>query len=239
MVFLTLGGYLADLNWRLPFLNYLLAWLILPFILLVLPEPQRNRAAKQVESMVAEAVPWTLLMMTYGIALVTQIVFYMIPVQIPFYLQQLTNANAAQSGLAIALATLATAISALSYQRLKAQFTFLNLYTIAFLMMGFGHLIISFVRTYEMVLVGLAIAGLGVGLLMPNMNVYLTSSTPAILRGRILGGLTTSFFLDQFMSPFVSQPLSKSVGLGPTYGLAGGFMLLLTLITLGITSRWK
>jgi MFS family permease len=29
MVFLTLGGYLADLNWRLPFLIYLLAWLIL------------------------------------------------------------------------------------------------------------------------------------------------------------------------------------------------------------------
>jgi hypothetical protein len=41
--------------------------------------------------------------MIYGIAVLTQIVFYLIPVQIPFYLQALTNATASQSGLAIAL----------------------------------------------------------------------------------------------------------------------------------------
>ena len=239
VIFLTLGGYLADLNWRLPFLIYLLAWLILPLILLVLSEPSTNSAAQSSEAVVSESVPWLLLLTTYSIALVTQIVFYMIPVQIPFYLQQLTNANAAQSGLAIACATLATSISALSYQRLKARFTFLNIYAIAFLLMGLGYLVIGFGRTYEIVLIGLAIGGLGVGLLMPNMTVCLTSSTPAVLRGRILGGLTTSFFLGQFASPFASQPLSQWVGLSATYGLAGGLMLLLTLIALGVMSRWK
>ncbi|MEP0910762.1 MFS transporter [Leptolyngbya sp. GB1-A1] len=239
MVFLTLGGYLADVNWRLPFLIYLLAWFIFPLILLVLPEPNRNRSPNQTENLPAEAVPWTVLIMTYGIALMTQIVFYMIPVQLPFYLQQIANANASQSGLAIALATLATSISALSYQRLKARFTFTQLYAIAFLLMGIGYLIISFVSRYNLVLVGLAIAGLGVGLLMPNMNVCLTSSTPVALRGRILGGLTTSFFLGQFISPLISQPLSQQVGLGATYGLAGGLMLGMTLAMLAVMLRWK
>jgi len=240
MIFLTLGGYLADRNWRQPFLIYLMAWLILPFILLVLPEPDRNKdATQQTGAIESSAVPWTLLLTTYGIALLTQIVFYMIPVQIPFYLQQLMGANASQSGLAIALATLATSISALSYQRLKARFTFTNIYAIAFGLMGIGYLVISVARTYEMVLIGLAIAGLGVGLLMPNMNVCLTSSTPAVLRGRILGGLTTSFFLGQFISPFASQPLSQWAGLGTTYGLAGGLMLGMTVITVGVMARWK
>ncbi|MBD1849213.1 MFS transporter [Leptolyngbya sp. FACHB-711] len=239
MVFLTLGGYLADVNWRLPFLIYLLAWFIFPLILLVLPEPDRNRSPNQTENLPAEAVPWTVLIMTYGIALMSQIVFYMIPVQLPFYLQQIANANASQSGLAIALATLATSISALSYQRLKARFTFTQLYAIAFLLMGIGYLIISFVSRYNLVLVGLAIAGLGVGLLMPNMNVCLTSSTPVALRGRILGGLTTSFFLGQFISPLISQPLSQQVGLGATYGLAGGLMLGMTLAMLAVMLRWK
>ncbi len=59
-----------------------------------------------------------------------------------------------------------------------------------------------------MVLIGLAIGGLGIGLLIPNMSVCLTSYTPAALRGKFLGGLTTSFFLGQFISPFISQPLS-------------------------------
>lgn len=105
-----------------------MAWLILQLILLVLPEPDRHKdAVQQTGAIASEAVPQTLLLTTYGIALLTQIVFYMIPVQIPFYLQQLIGANASQSGLAIALATLATSISALSYQRLKARFTFTNI----------------------------------------------------------------------------------------------------------------
>ncbi|MCU0566953.1 MAG: MFS transporter [Oculatellaceae cyanobacterium Prado106] len=240
MVFLTLGGYFADINWRLPFLIYLFAWLILPLIVGVLPEPDRT-ASPQIQTASAsdESVPWLLLLMTYGIALVTQIVFYMIPVQLPFYLEQLVNANAAQSGLAIALATLATSISALNYQRLKAHFSFLKIYAIAFLLMAIGYPIISVAWSYPIVLVGLAIAGLGVGLLMPNMNVCLTSSTPSALRGRILGGLTTCFFLGQFISPLVSQPLSRWVGLGTTYGLAGGLMVILTCAMVGLVLRWK
>jgi MFS family permease len=240
VIFLTLGGYLADLNWRLPFLIYLLAWLILPLVVFVLPEPRINRTSAQLTNATpAEPTPWLLLSLTYGIAFLTQIVFYMIPVQLPFYLQQLSNANATQSGLAIALATLATSTSALNYQRLKARFTFMAIYAIAFLLMGIGYLIISLGQSYQLVLLGLTIAGLGVGLLTPNMNVCLTSSTPAALRGRILGGLTTSFFLGQFTSPLVSQPLSQWVGLGATYALAGGLMLVMLLTTLGIIARWK
>ncbi len=152
IVFLTLGGFLADINWRLPFLIYLLAWLIFPFILLVLPEPPRTQSTQSTATIPSDPVPWVLLIMTYGVALITQIVFYMIPVQLPFYLQQLFNANASQSGLAIALTTLATSISALSYQKLKARFTFTNLYSIAFVFMGVGYLIISAASSYAIVL---------------------------------------------------------------------------------------
>ncbi len=241
VLFLTLGGFLADLNWRYPFLIYLVAWLFLPLIVLVLPEPARTHVngADSLAIAAPEATPWLLLLLTYGIALITQIVFYMIPVQLPFFLQQLTGANASQSGLAIALATLATAISAISYQRLKARSTFTGIYAIAFGLMGLGYLIISKAQNYGTVLVGLAIAGLGIGLLMPNMTVCLTSSTPSPVRGRILGGLTTSFFLGQFVSPLVSQPLSQRLGLAATYGLAGKLMMVMLVITLGVMAYWR
>lgn len=238
VVFLTLGGYLADVNWRLPFLIYLSAWLMLPLVLL-LPEPRRaSRGETLLETANPESVPWVLLVVTFAIALLTQIVFYMIPVQIPFYLQQLSNANASQSGLAIALATLAASASSLSYQTVKARFSFTALYAMAFGLMGAGYLVISQAAGYGAALLGLAIAGLGLGLFTPNMTVCLTSSTPAALRGRILGGLTTSFFLGQFVSPLVSQPLSQRIGLAATYGLAGLLMLILGAITLGVMARW-
>ncbi|MDZ8050683.1 MAG: MFS transporter [Aulosira sp. ZfuVER01] len=240
VVFLSLGGVLADVNWRLPFLIYLVAWLILPLVLFVLPEPQRDRDAVSNQSQLpstSEPLPWELLLTIYAIALITQIVFYLIPTQLPFYLQQLINARAAQSGLAIALTTLATSISALGYPQLKKQFSFNAIYAIAFGLMAIGYSIISLVGSYELILIGLAIGGLGIGLLMPNMNVCLTATVPATARGRVLGGLTTSLFLGQFISPILSQPLSQQVGLGSTYGWAGGLMLIMSAIAVIVVWR--
>jgi hypothetical protein len=52
---------------------------------------------------------------------------------------------------------------------------------------------------------------------------------PDNLRGRALGGLSTSMFLGQFLSPIVTQPLTKSMGLGGTYALTGGVLVIVAL----------
>jgi MFS family permease len=239
VLFLSLGGFLADVNWRMPFLIYLLALLILPLVMLVLPEPNRTEVTQNLGGDATEVFPWQIAGLTYLAALLSQIVFYLIPVQLPFYLKQLVNATASQSGLAIALATLLSAASAISYKQIKARLSFIGIYAIAFLSIAVGYFVISVSPTYTMVLIGLAIAGAGLGLLMPNMNVCLTSVTPVSLRGRVLGGLTTAFFLGQFVSPILSQPLSSVVGLDVTYRLAGGLMAVMGAIALVLGWRWR
>ncbi len=239
VVFLSLGGFLADVSWRMPFLIYLLALLLLPLVVLVLPEPRRTDTVQNLGADADVGFPWQIAGLTYVAALLSQIVFYLIPVQLPFYLKELVNATASQSGLAIALVTLFSAASAIAYKQCKARLSFLSIYAIAFLFIAVGYLVIGFSPTYVMVLVGLAIAGTGLGLLMPNMNVCLTSVTPGSLRGRVLGGLTTALFLGQFVSPILSQPLSSAVGLAVTYQLASGLMIGLSAIALGFGWRWR
>lgn len=239
VLFLSLGGFLADVNWRMPFLIYLLALLILPLVVFVLPEPNRMQIGDQAGAEATEVFPWQIAGLTYVAALLSQIVFYLIPVQLPFYLKQLVNATASQSGLAIALATLFSAASAISYKQIKARLSFMGIYAIAFINMAVGYFVISVSLSYGMVLVGLAIAGVGLGLLTPNMNVCLTSVTPTSLRGRVLGGLTTAFFLGQFISPILSQPLSSEVGLDVTYRLASVLMVVMGAIALGLGWRWQ
>lgn len=239
VLFLSLGGFLADVNWRMPFLIYLLALLILPLVVLVLPEPNRTEVGQNAGVDATEVFPWQIASLTYLAAFLSQIVFYLIPVQLPFYLKQLVNATASQSGLAIALVTLFSAANAIAYKQIKARLSFMGIYAIAFLSMAVGYLVISVSPTYAIVLVGLALAGTGLGLLMPNMNVCLTSVTPGSLRGRVLGGLTTAFFLGQFVSPILSQPLSSVVGLNGTYRLAGGLMAAMGAIALGLGWRWR
>lgn len=241
VLFLSLGGFLADSNWRSPFLIYLTALVLVPFTALLLPEPQRNLTNHSTNTTTesAQPFPMTLVLLTYGIALITQIVFYLIPTQLPFYLQQIANAGPSQSGLAIALSTFFSATSSLLYQQFKTRLSFIAIYGIAFANMAVGYALIAWAISFVAVLVGLAIAGAGLGLLMPNMNLCLTSVTPAAFRGRVLSGITTSFFLGQFLSPLLSQPLSGAIGLNATYGFAAGLMLLLTVAAGVLLWRWR
>jgi len=242
VVFLSLGGFLADINWRMPFFIYLFALVLVPCVVLLLPEPKRAAGPEVTSQATLDQplrLPFGLVGLTYGIALLTQIVFYLIPVQLPFYLKEIADATASQSGLAIALSTLFAAASSLVYSRIKSHLSFVAIYGIAFLNIGVGYVVISLANGYGLVLPGLAIAGFGLGLLMPNMNLCLTLIAPDSVRGRVLGGITTSFFLGQFLSPLVSQPLSQLIGLKVTYGVAGGVMLLLAAITAVVTNRWR
>jgi MFS family permease len=247
VLFLTCGGYLADLNWRFPFLIYLFAWILLPFIALALYEPQKHEPQKhepQKQPPPSEALidrigkppiatpaslPINLLVLVFGTALVTQIIFYLIPVQLPFHLKSLVNANAIQSGLAIAFATLFSSMASLSYGKVKQKLGYISILVLALGLLGIGYGVIGLAGRYGLVLLGLAIAGLGLGLLIPNMNVWVASSVSDAMRGRALGGLTTFFFLGQFLSPLVSQPLSQQLGLGKVYLLSGLLLLGLTI----------
>jgi MFS family permease len=242
VIFLSLGGFLADLNWRFPFAIYLFSLILFGFAIIFLSEPNRNLTTNNTGDVNLETpqkLPMKLVFLTYGLGIISQVIFYLIPVQLPFYLKELFAANAAQSGLAIALATLTSAIVSLSYRQIKAKLSFIAIYSIAFLNLGIGYLLISLGGIYTIVLLGLAIAGTGLGLIMPNMNLCLISVTPDAMRGKVLGGVTTSIFLGQFLSPLVSQPLSKVVGLGTTYGLAGGLMLILMLATFMSLKLWQ
>lgn len=237
VIFLSLGGFLADLSWRFPFLIYGAALLLLPLMLGALFEPPPiDRYPLNFQPSEA-SLPLKPLSLIYGIAFLQMLLFYLIPVQLPFYLLRLTAATAKESGIAIAFATLLSAIASMLYGRIKRRFNFKQVVAIAFVVVGLGYGVISLATSYGQVMLGLAISGLGFGTLMPNLNVWLIQEVPSFLRGRALGGLTTALFLGQFLSPLATQPLSEQVGLGATYGIAGGVLLVLGLGFWGLTSK--
>lgn len=234
VIFLILGGYLADTNWRLPFLIYLFAWMLLPLVMLSVyePQPSQNNAAASIAEASSSRLPGKLLGLIYASILLIQVVFYLIPVQLPFYLLNLTGASAAQSGLAIAFCTLFSAFASMSYGKIKQRYSLIVILALSFALMGMGNIIIGSASIYIVVLLGLVIAGMGLGLLIPNLNVWLSAEVPNSLRGRALGGLTTFMFLGQFLSPLATQPVNNSFGLAATYGIAGVTLTVLGLLFL-------
>ncbi len=233
VVFLTLGGALAQQNWHYPFGIYLFAWPIAILVLMFISEPNRGESAHpnmNVETdPVKQSMPVGVMAIVYGLTTLSQIAFYLIPVQLPFFLDGLVKALPSQSGMAIAFCTLFSAIASLTYGKLKQRMEFVTFLPIIFGFMGIGYLLIGQSSNWAQVLTGLAISGMGLGILMPNMSVWLSSAVPDAMRGRALGGLSTAMFLGQFVSPIVTQPLTKSMGLGGTYAIVGGGLVIVAL----------
>ncbi len=89
VLFLSVGGFIADLNWRFPFLIYLFSWLLIPGIVFTIYEPLRPKIniADTGTTLHAAKLPIKLLVLIYTCVMLQQIVFYLIPVQLPFYLE--------------------------------------------------------------------------------------------------------------------------------------------------------
>ena len=238
VVFLTLGGFLADIGWRIPFLIYLSAFAILPLVIFCLTEPDVESDRNSILAEDVEAkLPVGTIALIYTLTFLTMVAFYMIPVQLPFYLKSLGQVSNAQTGIAIAASTLASAIVSMRYGSIKTHLSFPGVLICLYLLMGLGYVTISLAKSYPVVVMGLIFAGSGLGLLLPNMNVWLNAKTPIASRGRVLGGLTTCMFLGQFCSPIVSQPIAQQLGLGVTYGVTGFALWTLAILLVGASVK--
>jgi len=221
ILFVTLGGILADIGWRVPFLLYLFSLLILPATYLFLKEPIETRGVQKIKVQIkSPGIIWLI----FGNVMLMWIIFFIIPVQIPFYLKSIGVETNTLIGMAIASSTLFSAVSSFSYSRIKDIFGFRVIFGIGYLFMALAYLAIAFGSSYAMVLLGMLLAGLGMGLMIPNANVWVMSLAPMEIRGREIGRLTTFWFMGQFLSPLVLLPFLNFIDQAQLfYGL--GFIL--------------
>lgn len=238
IIFLSLGGILTDLGWRTPFLVYLLALVLLPILVAFLHEPAIDSAdttantlmnVTELRRFLAE-IPVVMLGMIYLITLIGSMLFYLIPIQLPFYLQTVTAVSGTLTGFILASYNVTAMIFSSQFQRLKAQFGIVLLIALVFGLMGAGYVIISLSSAALGIVIGLLIAGFGWGLLIPTTNTWVSQTVTQASRGRALGWVSSMIFLGQFLSPILSQPIIERVSLAITYEIAGVVMLLLTVV---------
>lgn len=242
-IFMPMGGLLADVNWRMPFLVYGLAFMVFPLIVLVLFEPERVPSSKprqpRAETPLDQRAPFLLMGFIYFTLLITQVCFYLVPVQLPFYLVDLLNATSTQTGFAIAGLSTCYALGSIIYGRLNPiRFRHVPVMVAAFAVMSVGFLLIQLAQGWAMLAVALSLAGLSLGFIVPNLNLWLAESVPDAIRGRAYGGFTTALFLGQFLAPIFAQPFSNLNGHDYTYGAAALLLLVMTLcLAVGLRYR--
>jgi len=226
IVFLAGGGFLADISWRIPFLMYLFALLLIPLIARFLKEPEKIKHDSEASGFKAS----NLLKVVFAMAITYMILFYIVPTQLPFLLKELGYTSNSVTGTMLSVNAIGMVISAIFYSKMKTRFSFSIAAALGFIMMSLGFIAISYVHTFELVILSMLVSGFGIGFLMPNTNLWAIELTVPRHRGKTMGILTMSMFLGQFLSPIVMQPIVNAYGLSRLFLFAGGILTVLAVL---------
>lgn len=221
IVYVVLGGALADVSWRAPFAVYLAAFVLLAPVVLYVNEPDVSASDDGPD---AVPIPWERVLPLYAMAFVGMASFYLIPVQIPFYLQNLGVSSGLLVGAAIAVSTAMGAVMGASFGRIRRRLGYLGTLTTLLGFFAAGYVVIGQASAYPGVIAGIGIGGVGMGLLMPTLNNWTGDLAPTAVRGTVLGGLTTCLFLGQFASPLLTQPLIEAQSVGTAFTVVGSLL---------------
>lgn len=209
MAFLILGGLLASYGWRWSFASYLLALAVLPLLLRNLPRTIPVRAAAS-EPDTGET-SWRRLAFAYVAAFLGMILFYVIPVHLPFHLAEHGVAEPALAAYALALATLTGGATSFLYKQVSERLAPVTTVTLVFLLIAGGEALIA-EGFYPRMLAGVAVAGIAAGLLLPTVGGLVLAAASARHHGRFAGGLASCLFLGQFVAPFGVEMVKFLVG---------------------------
>jgi MFS family permease len=235
MLCLTAGGLLAELHWRAPFAVYAVALVLLPAVLRFLREPARTQQPGPTKVIAAPPRhPRIAVLCVFAAATLFSIAFYLVPTQLPFYLQRLGVDGARYSGMAIAVSTTMSAIVALQYARVSRRLGFVGMFALGFALFAGSYQLIAHAAGYAGVLLALLVTGAAMGTLMPNLSAATIHLAPPALRGRYAGALTASLYLGQFISPLLSQPWIEAHDYRAAYGDMGLLLGLLALCAVAV-----
>ena len=226
------GGLLAELSWRAPFLVYLAALPIAALAWAVLPRRVRPAQTHIVECPPAAPFPWAILALTGGLMFLAMVFVLLVATRLPFLLEEVGVRSPGLIGVTLALMTLASFPTGLFYGHVSARMEPPAIAVLAMALMGAGYAIISQSHSLPPTMLGILVAGSGLGLMIPNQNVWLMGHVPEAARGRAAGLMTTLLFSGQFVSPLVSGALLGVMGLHAV------FAVFATAILAGAAALW-
>ncbi|PAF41916.1 MFS transporter [Helicobacter sp. 11S02596-1] len=219
--FLAFGGYLSSLDWRYPFLTYLLGILTLAFAFFMLFEPKRHY--HNTENPIEEKQKFSIIkfLPVYFLGIFCMAIFYIAPTQLPFFITHTLGMESAYAGVSMAVGSICMAVFSLFYNRLRSFLSIFKIYFLALFLMGSAFIMVGFVYDYAVVLLAFGLMGAGLGLMMVNNSSWLFRLAKDAERAKAYGFLAASLFMGQFISPFMTQPVVNAVGLTPMFVVFG------------------
>ncbi len=222
------GGFLSDINWRLPFGIYLIGLILLPMALFFLYE-----VPKKIETQTDIQITFPKkLLGIYILGFFYMLIFFILPTQMPFLIIDHFGGNGKMAGSIISLAFLSNALGAITFSKLKKKYNFSTIYLIGLSIVACGFTGVGFVNNIYLFYITAPILGFGGGVMMTNITAWMLSCTTFEKRVKASGYLTGSLFLGQFFSPIAFHPFVVYLGVQHFFMFIGCCLVTIILFSL-------
>ncbi len=237
LIFILLAGLVAIVSPRSAFGVYGLALLVLPIAWMVIKEPQRKPSMSHVSYLTgsAEQRKWHLPFLGLVVLQsVTNMFFFIMPTQLPFFLDARGYGNPAITGLTLSVLMLSGGSVALVFSRIQRAIGYPGIYATGFAAMASGFLLLVTSATPLFTLAGSALIGAGYAAVSPTFVALTLALAPPHRRGLAGGLLTASVFTGQFISPLLSTLVIIALGYEGLFQVATVLLASMAAMALGI-----
>lgn len=236
-IFIAVGGLLGEHGWRTPFALYGVGIVFLPLMAWLLWEP-RARVLTVATPEVDKAFPWRGLAPLYGLAFLTGMSMFVVPVQVGYLLNLLHVDGAQQIGLTMGASQFGVLAGALVFRLLSGVPAYRQMF-LAFVTAGIGGGLMAIANSHALIVIAVLINGLGIGLMMPTLLNWIMAQVAFDHRGRAAGGFAAAFFGGEFFSPLIVLAITAVVSgtLPMTLGIVAGMQLIVALACLRLRGK--
>lgn len=210
-VFICIAGYVSSYSWRYPFLVYGLGILITLLAFMYLFEPRFIKFYPQNNS--DQKTNYWQFFPIYFLGFFIMVIYYISPTQLPYYIEEHLGLEPKYIGLAMSVSAFCYGLFSLGYKNIVKYLSVKQIYILTLFIVGSSFLLLYFVHSFIAVLISLALLGMGGGIMLVNNSAHLFAICPENARARAYGILASCIFLGQFLSPIISQPIVRQIGL--------------------------
>jgi MFS family permease len=231
-VFFVIGGAAGSAGWRVPFWMYAVSLALAPLMATALPSPAARAAADEAraETATPRSFPWRQLGGICALTFFGAMVFYTVPVEMSYLLDDLGVKNTGVIGLATAIASAATVGGAVTFARLGRSPDAMLPAVLAVCAVGFGVMFLAGNTT--LLVFGAIVNCVGTGMLLPALLTSAMSRLAFEDRGRGTGLWMAAFFGGEFVCPLVL--LAGESAVGSLAGAVGVLGLAAALVSAGL-----
>lgn len=230
--FFVVGGAAGSAGWRVPFWVYAVSLALAPLMAAALPDPAAVTPDTEVPagSAAHRPFPWRQLAGICALTFFGAMVFYTVPVEMAYLLDDLGVENSGVIGLATAIASAATVGGAVAFARLGRSPDPMLPAVLAVCAAGFGVMFLA--GNAPLLVAGAVVNCVGTGMLLPALLTSAMSRLEFEDRGRGTGLWMAAFFGGEFICPLVLLAAESAVG--SLAGAVGVLGLATALVALGL-----